>query len=178
MHAVFFSLISEEKGAEIVLEAAKALPEVTFDFYGRIDDDFGNVFLSEVHQSNNVVYQGVFDSVSGDVLRELNKFDIHLFPTLCPHEGVPGVIAETKLAAVPTVASDRGYNAELIENGVDGILMYEDSADELVCAIRDLVQNPGRLDEMKLSALSSSERFCVDRYIDLIVDDLPEEAVL
>ncbi len=58
-------------------------------------------FKSELNRMPNVKYLGIFDSVAGDVVKELNQYDIHLFPTMCPHEGVPGVIAETKLAGVP-----------------------------------------------------------------------------
>lgn len=172
---VYFSLISEEKGAQLVVEAAKVLPTCSFSFYGRIDPAYEAKFSSEVEQLSNVEYRGVFDSVAGDVVKELNQYDIHLFPTMCPHEGVPGVIAETKLAGVPTIASNRGYNSELIEDGVDGLLTMRDSAEELTRAISALSGNLTRLDSMKNAALDSAVKFYVDRYLDSIVSELPQE---
>lgn len=172
---VYFSLISEEKGAQLVIDAAKALPACLFVFYGRIDPVYEAKFMNELEQMPNVEYRGVFDSVAGDVVEELNQYDIHLFPTMCPHEGVPGVIAETKLAGIPTIASNRGYNGELIEDGTDGLLTTRDSVEELVDAISALFDNPARLDRMKEAALDSAVKFYVDSYIDLIVSELPQE---
>ena len=155
--------------------AAKALPDCCFSFYGRIDTAYEAKFASELERLPNAEYRGVFDSVAGDVVKELNQYDVHLFPTMCPHEGVPGVIAETKLAGVPTIASNRGYNGELIEDGVDGLLTKQDSATELIDAISALSDNPTQLDGMKRAALDSAVKFYVDRYLDLIVSELPQE---
>lgn len=174
---VYFSLISEEKGAQLVIDAAKALPDCSFSFYGRIDPSYETRFKSEVNRIPNVRYLGVFDSVAGDVIKELNQYDIHLFPTMCPHEGVPGVIAETKLAGVPTIASNRGYNGELIDDGSDGLLTTRDTAEELADAIAALSDDSARLDGMKEAALDSAVRFYVDRYLDLIVSELPQEGI-
>ena len=96
---------------------------------------------------------------------------------MCPHEGVPGVIAETKLAGVPTIASNRGYNGELIDDGSDGLLTTRDTAEELADAIAALSDDSARLDGMKEAALDSAVRFYVDRYLDLIVSELPQEGI-
>lgn len=169
---VYFSLISEQKGARLVLDVARNSPEMEFHFYGRIDQAFEAHFMSEVSDLANVQYHGVFDSASGDVVAELNAYDIHLFPTMCPNEGVPGVIVETKIAAVPTVASGRGYNGELVEDGVDGLLTREDSADELSGIVKALAKDPRRLDCMKKAALASAERFYIDSYLEPICSEL------
>lgn len=131
MNSIFFSLISPHKETRLVLEAAKALPHMSFYFYGRIEESFSEEFFTAVEATGNVGHHGVFDSVGGDVLMELSKYDLRLFPTLCPNEGVPGVIAETKMAGVPTIASDRSYNAELITDGVNGVLMQSNASSEL-----------------------------------------------
>lgn len=174
MSCVFFSLVSPGKGARIVLDAAQKLPEIDFHFYGRIEHDYEFEFSSTVAATPNVSYHGVFDSVADDAISELNKYDIHLFPTLCPNEGVPGVIVETKMAGVPTIASDRGYNAELVTDGVDGILTHTDTAAELAGLLRSLAANPARINLMKAEALASSEYFYIDKYIDLLTADLAE----
>lgn len=174
MSSVFFSLVSPDKGACIVLEAARMLPQVDFHFYGRIEEGYEEEFLSSVAQSPNVYYHNVFDSVAGDVVGELNKYDVHLFPTLCPNEGVPGVIAETKMAGVPTVASDRSYNGELVAHEVDGILTHEDTSEELAQVLAKLAANPNRVNRMKEAALESAERYEIERYLEWIVEDLAD----
>lgn len=172
MSGVYFSLISPDKGAPIVLCAAKALTQMDFHFYGRIEKGYEREFETRVAEIPNVHYHGVFDSFAGDVIGELSKYDIHLFPTLCPNEGVPGVIAETKMAGVPTIASDRSFNGELIEDGVDGVLTHEDTPEELVRILSELSSNPNRVDQMKVAALKSSHRYEIESHIDWIVNDL------
>lgn len=169
---VFFSLIGEAKGADLVLNAAAGLPEVEFHFYGRIEERFKRRFDAGVAALSNVEYHGVFDSVSGDVLAELNRYDLHLLPTSWPNEGVPGVLVETKMAAVPSVVSDCCHNAEIVENGVDGIVLNDCGVESLRSAIESLASDLSRLDEMKRAALDSAERFYIDRYVDLIVSEL------
>lgn len=143
-----------------------------FHFYGRISSGYEDEFATRVSDSPNVYYHGVFDSITGDVVGELSKYDLHLFPTLCPNEGVPGVIVETKIAGVPTVASDRSFNGELIENGVDGVLTHEDKPEELVRILSELSADPERVDQMKAAALESSHRYEIEGYLDWIVSDL------
>ena len=48
---VYFSLISEQKGAQLVLDVARNSPEMEFHFYGRIDQAFKAHFMSEVSES-------------------------------------------------------------------------------------------------------------------------------
>ena len=174
MSVVFFSLISPNKGARIVLGSAKALPQIDFHFYGRIEKGYENEFLTEVAECPNVSYHGVFDSVIGDVVGELNKYDIHVFPTLCPNEGVPGVIAETMMAGIPTIASNRSYNGELIEDGVNGVLTHDDTPEELARVLVELSNDPKRVDHMKLSALESAQRYEIDKYLNQIAGDLSD----
>lgn len=174
MSCVFFSLISPDKGTRIVLGAARELPQVDFHFYGRIEKGYEAEFFSTVAVSPNVCYHGVFDSVTKDAVGELNKYDVHLFPTLCPNEGVPGVIVETKMAGVPTIASDRSYNGELIEDGVDGILTHEDTSAELAAILGALSTDIVRVDRMKAAAFESAGRYEIEMYLDRIIDDLIE----
>lgn len=172
LDSVFFSLISPDKGIELIFGASDIVPHVGFHLYGRIEEGYEARFADELAKRKNVWYHGVFDSVEGDVVSELSKYDVHLFPTLCPNEGVPGVIAETKMAAVPTVASDRSYNGELIADGVDGVLTHGDSSEELALILSDLSENPRKVDGMKAAALESAEGYYIDRYIDWIASDL------
>lgn len=171
---VYFSLIAEIKGAGVVLDAARELPEVDFHFYGQIEDGYEDEFNSLVEKLPNVVYHGVFDSAKEDAPLELARYDGHLFPTRWPAEGVPGVIVESKIGGVPTITTDRCYNGELIEDGVDGFLVSgSDDAEvlvsELVRAIRRLDEDPMLLARMKSAAQASAERFYIDNYITELV---------
>ena len=115
---------------------------------------------------------GVFDSVTNDAVSELSRYDLHLFPSKWAAEGVPGVLVETKMAAVPTVASNIGYNAELVASGKDGIVLDECTAEAMCDAIKALDRDRERLVSMKEAALASAEYFCVDHYLEELVADL------
>lgn len=174
LSCVFFSLVSSDKGVDLVLDAADALPEVDFFVYGRIERGYEG-FEGRVARLGNVTYMGVFDSVRDDVVAELNKYDVHLFPTRWPNEGVPGVLVETKMAAVPSIVSDVCYNTELVRDGSEGVVLRRNTAEELARAISSLDADREKLGAMKAAALESAERFYIDRYIDWLVSDLSEE---
>ncbi len=178
LRVVYFSLISKDKGAHLVCKTAKLMPDVRFVMYGKLDESFKAEFVDYLETIPNLSYMGVFDSAGGDAVAELSKYDFHLFPTMWPHEGVPGVIVETKMAAVPTVASARCYNPELVSDGIDGVLAYRDSAEELVEIIGVLKANPERVDRMKAAAFESAEVFYVDNYVDRILADMREVGTL
>lgn len=82
LRCVFFSQIQPEKGADLVLEAARMLPHVEFSFYGDIVDDYKDIFMSRVNAQQNVSYYGVFKGSIDAVYGELSKYDVLLFPTM------------------------------------------------------------------------------------------------
>ena len=169
IEAVFFSQISKEKGADIVLSAAGKLPQVTFNFYGPVVSEFRSSFDAALSSLENVHYHGVFNSAQDDVINELRQYDLHLFLTQCDTEGVPGVIAETKIAGVPTIASSLSHNRELISDYVDGRILDDCSPEELAAVIGELDDDRSSLEKMKRAAIRSSEIYFIDQYIDEIV---------
>lgn len=120
---VFFSRISPEKGADSVLEAARMLPNVGFTFYGQMDKDYRGRFEREVALLPNVSYKGVFKSAQDDPVAGLHDYDLRLLQTRWPNEGAPGVLVETKMAAIPSIVSDVCCNAELVLDGKEGVVL-------------------------------------------------------
>lgn len=171
--AVFFSLVCKEKGADIILDTARNLPNVSFHFYGEIEPNYRKEFLDTVNAIANVQYHGVFDSLANNPIGELRKYDVHLFPTRWDCEGIPGVIVETKIAGVPTIATTNSYNNELIKDGSTGLLMRENTSDELVRLLRLLLDDPSQLNLMKQLTKESAEEYYIDNYLDSLIDKLP-----
>ena len=87
---MFFSLISPDKGIELILEAADMVPNAEFHLCGRIEEGCGERFERELMKRMHVKYHGVFDSVGGEVLFELNNYDVHLFLTPLLQRGCAG----------------------------------------------------------------------------------------
>jgi glycosyltransferase involved in cell wall biosynthesis len=71
----------------------------------------------------------------------LNQLDILLIPALW-HETFSFVTREAVLAGLPVIASRMGGIPEIIEDGVNGILLPPGDLDAWVNALRHIVDNP------------------------------------
>ena len=162
LRCVFFSQIQPEKGVDRILEAAKELPEMQFDFYGGIVPEYRDAFLNEVEKLQNVRYYGVFSGNSEEVYAELARYDALLLPTRCATEGLPGILIEAKIAGIPSVISGINYNREVVTDGVDGIVLEADSADCLKAALMKLDEDRDALLRMKQASRDSAEQYYID----------------
>ncbi len=170
LQCVFFSIIEPMKGTELILDAAAKLPDIDFSFYGMVDSSYERQFLDTVENLGNVRYMGIFKGNSEDTYRELEKYDVLLFPTKWESEGVPGILVEAKMAGIPSIVSDVSYNAELVHDGKDGIVMQDNDPGTLCRAIRRLEEDRAFLSELKAGSRSSAEEYSIDSYIDEIVE--------
>lgn len=81
--------------------------------------------------------------VSGDAKREvLEEADIFVLPTRYPPEGQPFAILEAMAAGLPIVSTPRGAIPDMVEDGVNGILLPEGDEAALTAALRGLVDAP------------------------------------
>lgn len=172
MSCVYFSLVSRDKGAECVLDAASVTPGVDFHLYGPVAPDFKTDFCRRVESQANVTYHGVFDPSAGDAASELALYDVHLLPTRYPNEGVPGAIVESKFAGIPTITTDSRWMRDIVHDGSDGILLRGQDACALACAVRAYDTDRKALARAKDAAWASSERYCADLYVDGIAAEL------
>ena len=172
LRCVFFSQIQPEKGVDRILETAKNMPDVEFDFYGGIVPDYRETFLNEVEKLQNVCYHGVFSGNSPEVYAELSQYDALLLPTRCATEGLPGILIEAKIAGIPSVISGINYNREVVTDGVDGIVLTEDSADCLKSALLALSADREMLLRMKHASRASAEQYYIDVCASQVREDL------
>ena len=175
LKCVFFSLIQPMKGVDLILETAKALPGIAFTFWGHIDPKYEAAFLQEVEKIGNVQYLGVFRGTNPEVYAELSKHDVLLFPTKWKTEGVPGILAEAKIAGITAIASNESYNAELVSDHEDGLILNENTVQALISAINMLDDDRVYLERLKTGALCSAKDYFVERYIDEIIQSLERE---
>ncbi len=163
---LFFSLICKEKGVDNILVAAKAHPDMVFDFYGSILEGYEEEFHREMEALPNCRYHGVFASDGVNVYGKLHEYDLLLLPTRYLTEGIPGVLIEAKIAALPAIVSDVSYNRHLIADGKSGIVLRENTADALIDALASLT--PGRVDALKSGALESAKDYLLENNLDEI----------
>lgn len=170
LKCLFFSLICREKGADIILETE--IPGVTVDFYGEIQGDYREEFLRKIDASARFRYRGVFPSDGENVYGKLHEYDLLLLPTHYVGEGVPGILIEGKIAALPAVVSNFRYNASLVRDGVSGVVLKETTPQALAETLQALASDRKKVDALKTGALKSAKDYLLENNLDEILSYL------
>ncbi|HBE71616.1 MAG TPA: hypothetical protein DDW52_26025 [Planctomycetaceae bacterium] len=88
--------------------------------------------------------------------------DLHVLPST--KEPFGRVIVESAQAGVATIATAEGGPAEIIADGIDGLLVKYGDADSLARAIDELINSPTRLAQLSNAALQRiPPRYTVER---------------
>jgi L-malate glycosyltransferase len=132
----------DKKGIEYLLDACKTIEtEFTLLFVG----DF--VAKEREYWKQELINSGLQDKIviTGKVSREealayLPYMDIFAIPSL--NDGCPNALLEAMLAERAVIGTNVDAIAEIIEDGVNGILVNPYSSEELSIAIAQLIDNP------------------------------------
>lgn len=109
---------------------------------------------SKVAPSPSVVFHGAQDQPRvAELLRHAD-----LFVMYSRSEGTPRAMVEAMAAGLPVVTTDAGFCAEVIQHGVEGIVLGQDPDNEIVGILESFTQNPGVLRQMGLAARARAER--------------------
>jgi glycosyltransferase involved in cell wall biosynthesis len=86
------------------------------------------------------------------------------------YENAPLSVLEAMACGTPVVASDIGGIPEIVRSGVDGLLVPPGSADALAAAIRTLIADPDKADEMGSAARDRvAKEFSPVRHVESLV---------
>lgn len=99
--------------------------------------------IKRFSEQQGVAERIIFVGMRSDVADLLNIMDVYVQPS--HFEGVPNAVLEAMGCALPVVATDVGGVAEVVENGITGVLVPPDSSDALTSAIRNLVCRPEKM---------------------------------
>jgi glycosyltransferase involved in cell wall biosynthesis len=87
-----------------------------------------------------------FEGIQEDVTNYLKQSEIFAFPSLS--EGMSNVLLEAMACGLPVVATRIGGNVDLVENGLNGLLVRPGNSEELAEAIISLLTNPEKSRQM------------------------------
>jgi glycosyltransferase involved in cell wall biosynthesis len=141
------------KGIDVLLEAFHGLGDrASLHIYG---SSFGSP-VSEAHfrritstASSGIVLHGAYDNDRiGEVLETL---DVIVVPSVWV-ENSPLTIQEAQVGGVPVIASNEGGMAELVRDGVDGLLFRLGDSGDLRRALQSVIDHPAMLVEMRRHA--------------------------
>ncbi|MCM1125454.1 MAG: glycosyltransferase family 4 protein [Lachnospiraceae bacterium] len=158
-YVVFFGRFSEEKGVRTLLDACKALPDISFIFAG------AGSLEKEVNQIKNIENRGF---IIGEELKKLiTEARFSVYPSEW-YENCPFSVMESQMYGTPVIASNLGGTKELVEKGVTGELFSGGNVKELASHIRKLWDDPELC--QKYSRNCSKIKFdTVEEYCDKIV---------
>jgi glycosyltransferase involved in cell wall biosynthesis len=152
---LFLGQIRHEKGFLHALEASDRLEtNATVEFYGPLMPGVDEAIF-DAHQ--HATYHGCVEPEAVPGL--LARHDVLLFPTLYRTEGMPGVVLEAMQAGLPVIASRWPAAHEMIEDGVNGLLVEVGSTDSLAQAMRVLERSPELREQLALRARDTGDHY-------------------
>lgn len=177
MRFLFLGQIWFEKGFLHALEASDRLETAaTVEFYGPLMPGVDEAIF-DAHPHAN--YRGAVEPEAVPGL--LARHDALVFPTLYTTEGMPGVVLEAMQAGLPVIASRWPAAHEMIEDGVNGLLVEVGSTASLAQAMRVLERSPQLCERLARHARDTGDHYRhaawqarLERWLDEIVGRAPE----
>lgn len=150
-NVTFVGRVSEEKGIDEFLEAAKRLPEISFAVAGSCDA-MPNI---TTQASDNVKFYGF---LRGEELRQAYlEARMILVPSKW-YEGFPNVIVMGMMLERPIVTAAIGATGSIISDGIDGLQFRPGNVDELCEKIATLYPNIERCRQMGEKGRKQAEK--------------------
>ena len=146
--ALFVGRLSLEKGVDVLIESWRELPDVELSVVG----DGPERQRLQGRAPANVRFLGHLDRA--EVQRLMGAAQFLVMPSIC-YEGFPMVIVEAFAAGLPVVASRIGSLEEIVEPGVNGLLVVPSNPTQLAVSIGQLAHDPLRLERLSRGALAT-----------------------
>lgn len=133
-------------------------PEYNLEMYGRdIDSTDFKQELEKRRIANNVILKGF----CLDVLNQIR--DAQLYVSSSDYEGISNSMLEALAMGIPTIVTDcpAGGARQVIENGVNGILVPVRDSETLYLSMKKVVENPELSQKMSKDAIQVREKYPV-----------------
>ncbi len=162
-YVAFAGRLAKEKGLELLAETAKLLPEYTFHAAG---DGPEKYMLENI---DNVKLVGF---LSGDELVDfIAKSKVFVVSSIW-YENCPLSILEAQCLGVPVVTMNHGGMAELVQDGVTGVLVKEPSPKEMAGKLREILENEAYYQTLKENCKKKQNALLdVEAYAALIIKE-------
>lgn len=172
---IYLSRVMKEKGIFDLISSINDCPYRNFalDIFGVLDlsEDESLLFYNNLNE--RIQYKGVLNP--NDVIDTFRLYDLFIFPTRFPQEGVPGVIVESLLAGTPVLASDFGQAKSLLEEGVDSLIYDMYDVNDLKTKLFLFLDDDLLKSKLKYNAKSSGYKFTYEynrnRFLTYITGD-------
>ena len=162
-YIAFAGRLSKEKGVELLAKTAKLLPEYTFVVAGDGPD------RNLLENIENVKLVGF---LSGEKLVECVAGARVLAVPSIWYENCPLSILEAQCMGVPVVTMRSGGMAELVQDGVTGILVDEPTPGALADGLRRALEDREYCNTLRENCKKEKDKiFSVESYCDILTDE-------
>lgn len=163
---VYFGRVIKEKGIEESIKLVKRLNNdgiaCIFDIYGQCEQDYLKEISSLFDEHINYYGEIIPDSVTE--YETLSQYDIFLFPTYYPSEGLPGSLIDAYISGLAVIASNWKYAREHILDGENGVIFeyknYDDMYDKTVSFVKS-----GKLLSFKSKSLELAKKYNIEELL-------------
>lgn len=125
-----------------------------------VEEDSLKALVSELGLGSRVFFLGF----RNDIPALMHASDMLVFPSI--HEGLPVTVMEAMASGLPVIATRiRGIVPDLLESGVNGIVLDNDDPDTVADVIEELVTDPVEAKALSAKAKQDSKRFAVNKIV-------------
>ena len=157
----FIGRVVKDKGINELIEAFKKLDNIYTNtkllLVGPFESNLDPISSDStelIKSSKNIIHTGFVD----DVRPYLGLSDVFVFPSY--REGFPNVVMQAGAMGLPSIVTDINGCNEIIEDGINGLVIPPKDSDSLYNAMVDLYQNKEKRNKMA----SVAREMIVTRY--------------
>lgn len=152
---LFVGRMVGDKGVNELVEAfsqlSKEYPNLSLNLVGSYEESLDPLkpeTLGEIQ--NNVAINVVGPKFGDDLLGEYLKADCFVMPSY--REGFPNTVLEAGAMRLPSIVTDINGSREIIENGVNGLIVLSKNINSLYEAMKSIYLNKDLRDKMVINA--------------------------
>ena len=165
-YIVFVGRLSKEKGVELLTKTAKLLPKYKFVVVGNGPEE------KMVSGIDNVETKGFL--TGKELTQTMADAKILLLPSVC-YENCPLSILEAHSMGVPVVTMNSGGMAELVEDGVTGLLAQSAKPEEVARQIEKIMEDEEFYNTLRENCKKERENIMsVEDYSNILVEKYSE----
>jgi glycosyltransferase involved in cell wall biosynthesis len=165
---LYVGRLSEEKGVAVLAQAARLQPDAGIEVIGSgpleplARDTFGSAYLGYLPLKQ--------------ILARMERAHFLLLPSIC-YENSPRTIVEAFSSGLPVIASRLGALADLVQDGVTGLLFDPGDGQDLARKIAWANAHPGEMERMGRAARREYEQHYTPQRNHELLIDIYEDAI-
>ncbi len=137
----FLGGVSEHKGIDVLVEAFSRIKgdDIALSIFGAHHKSYLGKLTRKIKTDSRITFYGPFNN--REISSVFSKIDVLVYPSIW-YENQPIAILEALLAKIPVITSDLGGMAELVQDGVTGLLFEAGNPEDLFHKMVSLINNP------------------------------------